>query len=207
MLNWIKKHSDLVSSIASITQSLAVLIGLIVLLNEFVWSNEDRERTKHENALNIYHKYSSSESGEGLEPYFSDLFGLADAHEVHTYVHKNLNEIVTELRQTERKYIEIQACLETGSCHAEFMYHLFCADAFFDAYVGYKVFYNNNDDDPRIIRTSKVTDLFVFWSECSANNYSNTNTERASSALSSIKHVVEELDKEFIEKLQKQNEN
>jgi len=136
---WLKDEKEAISSISTLLQSIAVIVGVVFAVNEFVLKDRDAELMRVTNSFEIFR----GESGFGLKTNLGDFWmnfiGVTDNEKISKIALTNADALDIGTETAIRRYTEIQTCLKTHTCNEEVIQHLFCSEAFFDSFVAYKI--------------------------------------------------------------------
>lgn len=139
MWQWLKTNKDPVSSVATILQAVAVIVGVFIAVNEFVIKDRQASRNRVETAFEIFRGDDGLNTRLSLGDLFFEVVGIVDENTLKERLHREEKEFYSATVKAVQRYTIIQACIRTLTCDEKTTYHLFCGDAFFDAFVAYKV--------------------------------------------------------------------
>lgn len=170
--HWLGAHTTSVSSITSIIQTLAVLIGVFIAVNEFVVKDRSAQQTKLNNSYDLRKRF------ENL-PVKAYEFSLITSEWLREDKDNPLlKEKYYALQDTLLgAYIDIYACINAEQCDENLTKQLFCEIAKTtseDIRVAYYLDgYSSNSADSIL----PVRPLFEFTSSCSPKNNIKPDTE------------------------------
>lgn len=165
MWRWLRDNKDALSAVATILQAVAVVAGVLFAVNEFVLKDRQASRNRIDAAFKIFRSGAGLDTQLSLGDLFFQVVGNADEEALKQRLHREEEELYTATVKAIHRYTEIRACLKTQNCDEEIIRHLFCADAFFDAFVAYKIIIR----PPKWTRPNydhRLDNLFDFFLSC-----------------------------------------
>lgn len=161
---WLKRNKDSIEAISTFLQAIAVIVGVVFAVNEFVFKNRSSNFEARERVVTLLLDDRYSEDKASLSEYLFDFLGKTDINEIMTIArsHKDFGDRALKMVEF---YTRLQACKNSNACDARLAYQLFCARAIQDAVVTFKSGIQQPGwDHPRY--PLALDNLFDFSGEC-----------------------------------------
>lgn len=202
MINWLIREKELVASISTIIQSFAVVIGMIVVVNEFVLKNHDLEMENRQRSLDLYSNYNRSDALLRSGILYLKTIGIIDKEKLKKI--KAEETSIAHLNYVINKYTEIQTCIDVNACDKQLLLALFCPYSHTDSSITYKLWINPKHwgqptYDPR------VENVFTIAKLCRSNSswFLKEGTDGRALEWLQLQDHYEQEDKKHLEKLDK----